>query len=112
MHGQSGPPGQGRRPDDHGQNRFYPLVRSPTLIITDGEPDSEADALAAAAEITGRIDVIYCGREDNRRAIDFLSRLARSTGGRADAHSWDHAQTQQLAGRIKTALLAAPGRNK
>jgi len=53
-----------------------------TLIISDGRPDSEEAALAAADYLTGHIDVIYCGPGDDTEAITFLQRLARSTGGR------------------------------
>ena len=54
-----------------------------TIVISDGEPQGEAAALAAAKSITGRIDVIFVGDERNTRARDFLLSLARSTGGTA-----------------------------
>lgn len=52
-----------------------------TLVITDGEPDSEERALKAAKAVPGTIDVIYCGSDEDQHAKDFLARLARSGGG-------------------------------
>lgn len=57
-----------------------------TLVISDGEPDNEERALAAAEKVPGPIDVIYCGREDNARARAFMARLARVGLGRYEAH--------------------------
>lgn len=51
------------------------------VIISDGEPNSEADALREAARYQGRIDVVYVGPEDHAAGRDFLTRLARSRGG-------------------------------
>lgn len=51
-----------------------------TIVISDGEPDSEESALRAAESLTGVIDVIYCG-PDGGPGLAFLGRLARSTGG-------------------------------
>lgn len=53
-----------------------------TLVVSDGHPDDPEAALVAAAGLTGRIDVVYCGPDGDREAIAFLARLARSTGGR------------------------------
>jgi hypothetical protein len=55
---------------------------SRTLVISDGRPDDEASALSAADDLTGQIDVIYCGPEGETQAILFLQKLARRTGGR------------------------------
>lgn len=52
-----------------------------TLVVSDGEPDSEELALAAAEHVPGTIDVVYCGPEENQRARDFLARLARAGAG-------------------------------
>ncbi|RNK44282.1 VWA domain-containing protein [Xanthomonas vasicola] len=52
-----------------------------TLLISDGEPDNEAAALAQARMFRGAIDVLYIGPEGNSRAIDFLRRLAAAAGG-------------------------------
>ncbi|QOX05575.1 MULTISPECIES: hypothetical protein [Xanthomonas] len=52
-----------------------------TLLVSDGEPDNEAAALAQARLFRGAIDVLYIGPEANTRAIEFLRRLAASAGG-------------------------------
>lgn len=57
-----------------------------TLVVSDGEPDSEREALAAADRMPGVIDVIYCGDPSNMHARGFLMRLARVGCGRYDAH--------------------------
>lgn len=53
-----------------------------TVVISDGRPDSESAALAAADRLPGVIDVIYCGPDSDQQAIDFMYRLARAGGGR------------------------------
>jgi hypothetical protein len=77
-----------------------------TIVISDGMPDDERAALAAAAEITGWIDVIYCGPDDDDRAIDFMGRMARA--GRGSSVTVD---LRREAARLAPALrqLAAPG---
>ncbi|RPE74666.1 vWA domain-containing protein [Vulcaniibacterium tengchongense] len=52
-----------------------------TLLISDGEPDNEAAALASARKFRGAIDVLYIGPESNTRAIAFMRKLAASAGG-------------------------------
>ena len=59
--------------------RFKP---GQTVVISDGQPDSEQMALDAAATLTGTIDVIYCGPDSDSKAIEFMQRLARANGGR------------------------------
>lgn len=56
-----------------------------TVVISDGLPDSDKAALDAADRITGAIDTIYCG-PDNDPAAQFLASLARDTGG-SDYHT-------------------------
>ncbi len=51
-----------------------------TIVISDGLPDDEDDALEAAANMTGSIDTIYCG-PDAHPAVKFLASLSRRTGG-------------------------------
>jgi uncharacterized protein with von Willebrand factor type A (vWA) domain len=51
-----------------------------TIVVSDGLPDSEEEALEAAALMTGAIDTIYCGPDDHP-AVEFLSSLSRKTGG-------------------------------
>lgn len=51
------------------------------IVISDGEPNSESDALAMAGAINNRIDVIYCGPAHLPEGRDFLRRLAVASGG-------------------------------
>jgi hypothetical protein len=51
------------------------------IVISDGEPDSQAGALAEARKYTNRIDVIYVGPEHSPAGRDFLARLAAASGG-------------------------------
>jgi len=50
------------------------------VLVSDGEPDDESGALAAAAKFTSKIDTIYVGREDGA-GREFLRRLSMATGG-------------------------------
>lgn len=76
-----------------------------TLVISDGEPDSEELALAAAEHVPGVIDVLYCGPADNLRARSFLSRLARAGGGRYATH--DIGQVPEQLGPAVRGLLGS-----
>lgn len=60
------------------------LERNPgrILVISDGEPDNEAEALAVAARFAGVIDVLYIGSDANVAAMRFLQALARAGYGR------------------------------
>lgn len=57
-----------------------------TIVISDGLPDNGDAAIAAADKMTGAIDTIYCG-PDAHPAVQFLQRLAKSTGGQQV--TWD-----------------------
>jgi hypothetical protein len=52
-----------------------------TIIISDGEPDSEPLARQALDKLTGIVDVIYCGNPTNAAARGFLESLARAGAG-------------------------------
>ena len=52
-----------------------------TIIISDGEPDSEPLARQALDKLTGIVDVIYCGNPANGAARNFLESLARAGAG-------------------------------
>ncbi len=52
-----------------------------TVIISDGEPDSEEQAKTAIEDLTGIVDVIYCGNPSNTRARAFLESLAKTGMG-------------------------------
>lgn len=57
-----------------------------TIIISDGLPNDEDDALEASQAITGQVDAIYCG-PDNHPAVKFLASLTKACGG--ESHVWD-----------------------
>jgi hypothetical protein len=67
------------------------------VVITDGEPDSESAALAAARAFGGVIDVFYIGNGDDSGSR-FAAELAKLTGG--SVNLTDLAEPKQLAGRI------------
>ncbi len=54
--------------------RYNPAV---TLVISDGQPDDKAASLAAARSMTGIINVLYCGPDNDIEAIMFMRDLAR-----------------------------------
>lgn len=54
-----------------------------TLVISDGQPDDEAAAFAAATRLGGLIDTLYVGPDSDRAAIRFMATLARRSGGRS-----------------------------
>ena len=51
------------------------------IVISDGEPDSESEALSVARTFTSRIDVVYIGPEIGGSGREFLERLAKASGG-------------------------------
>ncbi len=80
-----------------------------TLVVSDGEPDSEERALEAAALVPGVIDVIYIGRDDNHRAKAFLLSLTRAGRGRYTEHDIRF-RWAALAPAIRHALLPESAR--
>jgi hypothetical protein len=50
------------------------------ILISDGEPDNESDALRIAGQFKSKIDCIFVGPESSP-GRDFLRRLAAATGG-------------------------------
>lgn len=52
------------------------------VVISDGEPDNEVDALAVARNLKTRIDTIYVG-PPNGLGIEFLRKLAAVHSGQA-----------------------------
>lgn len=51
------------------------------ILISDGEPDDQRQALEIATTYQNRIDVIYVGPENMRSGREFLQTLAQATGG-------------------------------
>jgi hypothetical protein len=52
------------------------------IVISDGQPDSEREALDVARTFTSQIDCIFVGPESDWNAIGFLERLAQMSHGR------------------------------
>jgi hypothetical protein len=67
------------------------------VLVTDGLPDDEDDALKAACGI--QLDIFYVGPAP---APDFLERLARATGGSFSSASLDQPKllSQRIAGLL------------
>jgi len=53
------------------------------ILISDGEPNDENEALRAAKTYKNKIDVIYVGSETSPTGRAFLEKLARASGGMA-----------------------------
>ena len=71
------------------------------VVVSDGEPDSEHEALAEAATMQSEISCIFVGAEGDTDARDFLRRLAKSRGGRfSEAQAGD-----LLADRVESLFL-------
>lgn len=73
------------------------------IVISDGEPDNEAGALAEAAQYRGRIDTVYVGPEARPYGRDFLARLAAASGGMSVTADRAH----ELAASVERLLLGA-----
>jgi Mg-chelatase subunit ChlD len=67
------------------------------VVITDGEPNSQASAFEAAARFGNPIDVFYIG-DAHGFGLTFARELARRTGG--EAHLSDVSATKQLSSQI------------
>lgn len=53
------------------------------IVISDGCPDDEGDALRAASFIPGTISCVFVGEDDSGRGMEFMRKLARLGGGEA-----------------------------
>jgi Mg-chelatase subunit ChlD len=74
------------------------------ILISDGEPDNQAEALQVARTFTSKIDVVYVGPEGSiYGGQEFLRKLAAATGGRYVVAE----KAQELAERVETLLLKA-----
>ena len=72
------------------------------IVISDGEPDAEDDALEAASKFKNRINTIFVG-PDGGSGQTFLRKLAKASGGQ----NVTSAQVKELASDIKNLLLIA-----
>ncbi len=60
-----------------------------TLVVSDGAPDSEDDALSAAGLVKGVISTLFIGNDSDHRAKDFLRRLASAGCGKCYSQTLD-----------------------
>lgn len=70
------------------------------ILISDGEPDSRRESLAAAKSYQNRIDVIYVGNESIPTGRVFLENLSASTGGKTITND----RAKDLSGGIQFLL--------
>lgn len=73
------------------------------IVISDGQPDSEADAFAEARKYKNKISTIYVGPERDQNARAFLAELARLSGGQAATAN----RAQDLAATTQRLLAGA-----
>ena len=71
------------------------------IVISDGEPSSESEALNVAKTYKNKIDTIYVGPE-NGDGQEFLRKLAKASGGQGVTS----AQVKELASSVKHLLSA------
>lgn len=71
------------------------------IVLSDGQPNDEESALRTAKQYTSRIDTVYVGPSDDRRGVDFLRRLAASSGGQAVVAE----KAAELAERVEVLML-------
>ena len=75
------------------------------LVISDGEPDDEQAALAAATQFGGVVDVLYIGPDANAAAMAFLRRLARAGHGQYQGSDIARAGQPALSQTMQQMLL-------
>lgn len=79
------------------------------IVISDGEPNNENDALNEARKFVGRIDAVYVGPEndiDGGRA--FLDKLVRANGRGGIRVVAD--RVKELAAQLEVLMIQAPER--
>lgn len=84
-----------------------PLRPRQTLVVSDGKPDDENQALAAAKKLTGIINTLYIGKDSDVAAIDFMGRLSRLGCGSAQTHDVYKQPDPKLLGQAIALLLPA-----
>jgi len=79
-----------------------------TLVISDGQPDRIADALAIARTFRGAIDALYVGHESDALAMDFMRRLAKAARGEVRSADLSDKDSPRLLLQHIAASLAPP----
>src|SRR3990172_366576 len=72
------------------------------IVISDGQPDSEEEALKVSKTFKAKIDTVYVGPEGGS-GQDFLKRLAKASGGQGVTA----AQVKELAANVERLLLTS-----
>ena len=80
------------------------LRPSQTLVISDGQPDDAASALAEARSLTGVINALYVGPDADIAAIKFMSELARVGMGQSQTHDMVRSGPNALAATAQKML--------
>jgi hypothetical protein len=75
------------------------------LVISDGHPDRPGEALAVADRLDARIDVIYCGPDNDIVGMDFMRQLARGGGA---AHHRSLSTPQNLIATARSLMIEGP----
>lgn len=89
-------------------NIALPLIPYSTLIISDGLPDSKAQALNSAKKLSGIINTLFIGRDDDTEAKAFMRELAFIGCGRAQVCDISN---PQMIPSLKTSIsLLLPAR--
>ena len=81
----------------------YDISGMNIIVISDGEPMDENEALAVARTFINPISTVYVGPPDEPRGREFLGRLAMATGGKTVTSD----RAKELATSIQTLLLKA-----
>lgn len=77
------------------------LSPSRSIVISDGQPNDAAAALAEAAKISGVIDVIYCGHDTDQTALRFMQSLARAGCGQVRTISLQRIGSAPIAAAVR-----------
>ena len=83
--------------------RMADVVDMRFIVVSDGQPDNEREALDVTATYQGRIDCVFVGPEHDRLGQEFLNKLASAHGGQKVTAD----RVQQLAAKIERLLLTA-----
>ncbi len=73
------------------------------IVISDGEPNDEDEALRVARQFTSKLDTVFVGPESERRGAEFLKKLAAACGGQHVTAKY----ADKLADRVQTLMLGS-----
>jgi hypothetical protein len=82
--------------------KLYP---SQTLIICDGEPDDENQAIEEAKQLSGIISTLYIGDDGNKGEIEFMKKMATMGCGKIYVKDLNAINLLQLSAVINKLLL-------